>query len=232
MTSASTLTSQCVGYPGKRTLDWVGALALIVLTAPVMLGVALAIRWGSPGPVLFRQRRIGLAGQPFECLKFRTMTHGSSDEAHREFTKRWMTPPSTDDSQTVETTRAPSAASSPPLYKLHEDRRVTPIGRWLRRTSLDELPQLFNILQGHMSLVGPRPALPYEVEQYQPWHTTRFSRAKPGLTGWWQVYGRGQVCFDEMVRMDLLYLQRCSLATDLRLLWLTAGVVCRGVGAA
>lgn len=127
---------------------------------------------------------------------------------------------------------ATSRPIATPRYKLIQDARITPVGRWLRRTSLDELPQLFNILQGHMSLVGPRPALAYEVEQYQPWHTARYLHAKPGLTGWWQVYGRGRVCFDDMVRMDLHYLQQCSLFTDLRLLWLTAGAVFRGTGAA
>jgi lipopolysaccharide/colanic/teichoic acid biosynthesis glycosyltransferase len=159
------------------------------------------------------------------------MTYGSNDAAHREFTKHWMAPRSEPACPAGIGMDTPEKLASP-RYKLAEDSRITPVGRWLRRTSLDELPQLFNIVQGHMSLVGPRPALAYEVEQYQPWHTARFLRAKPGLTGWWQVYGRGRVCFDDMVRMDLHYLEHCSLLTDLRLLWLTAGAVFRGTGAA
>jgi len=231
VTSTSTLNGQCVGYCGKRALDWIGAFTLIILTSPLLILIAAAIRLTSPGPALFRQQRVGLAGHPFECWKFRSMTHGSTDAAHREFTRYWMASRTGQGSPIKSGLDAPEQVCAP-RYKLVEDARITPIGRWLRRTSLDELPQLFNILQGHMSLVGPRPALAYEVEQYQPWHTARFLRAKPGLTGWWQVYGRGRVCFDDMVRMDLHYLQHCSLFTDLRLLWLTARVVFRGTGAA
>ena len=206
------------GYAGKRLLDIAGALAGLALLAPVMAAVAVGVAVTSPGPVLFRQLRLGRGGAPFVFYKFRTMRHGADDAVHREFVAKLISEPGAQ----------PEAGTA---FKLLGDPRVTPLGRFLRRTSLDELPQFFNVLRGDMSLVGPRPPIPYEARHYRAWHLRRLLQVKPGITGPWQVAGRSQVPFDEMVRMDLRYIARCSLGLDLRLLLRTVGVVFSGRGA-
>jgi lipopolysaccharide/colanic/teichoic acid biosynthesis glycosyltransferase len=207
-------------YPAaKRALDLLGATVLLLVSAPLWALVALAIRLDSPGPVLLRQVRIGRGGRPFTCYKFRTMTNDCDDGPHRRYVTEYInngTPSEQSDGRSQ--------------YKLGHDPRVTRVGRLLRTSSLDELPQLLNVLKGEMSLVGPRPPLPYEVEQYRPWHMLRLD-GLPGITGLWQVYGRSRVTFDEMVQMDIAYLGQTSLLQDIRLVVLTVPVVLLGRGA-
>jgi lipopolysaccharide/colanic/teichoic acid biosynthesis glycosyltransferase len=201
----------------KRGLDLSGSLALLVACAPVWLLIAALVRLSSPGPVLFRQERVGFLGRRFTMLKFRTMYTGVDEAVHREFVGRFIA----DD--------LPSTSAA--LFKLANDPRITPLGRLLRKTSLDELPQLWNVVRGEMSLVGPRPPLPYELERYAPWHHRRVLEARPGLTGLWQVRGRSRTTFDEMVRLDLRYVRTRSLGTDLRILLATPRAVISGKGA-
>ena len=224
------------GYALKRLLDVAGAMLGLGLLWPVMACVALVVRLTSKGPVLFRQQRLGLYAQPFTFYKFRTMTCDADDRLHREYVSQFIQGQAANspserrksgtNGQTVE------GLSGPTVYKLKQDPRITPIGRWLRKSSLDELPQLFNVLRGDMSLVGPRPPIAYEVAQYEPWHMQRLMEAKPGITGLWQVEGRSRVPFDDMVRMDLHYARTCSLWGDLKLLARTVAVVLRGAGGA
>ncbi len=185
---------------GKRILDLVIAAPLTVLLLPVMLLLALAIRLDSPGPALFRQTRIGRDGRLFEMWKFRSMHVGAPDKVHRAVALAWF-------SGTLPSTG----------YKLVVDPRVTRVGRLIRRTSLDELPQLFNVLRGEMSLVGPRPAIPYELDFYAPWHHQR-QRTPPGITGLWQVMGRDRLPAGTMMELDVRYVREWSLALDLRIL--------------
>jgi lipopolysaccharide/colanic/teichoic acid biosynthesis glycosyltransferase len=204
----------------KRALDIVGSLTLLIALVPLMLLIALLVKSRSRGPVLFRQVRIGQGLQPFTMLKFRTMAVNADHAVHHQFVTAFIN------------ARAPLAApGAPGVFKLTNDPRVTPVGRILRKTSLDELPQLWNVLRGDMSLVGPRPALAYELEQYQPWHRRRLLEAKPGITGLWQVVGRSRTTFDDMVRMDLRYVQRRSLWTDVTILLATPKAVILGRGA-
>jgi lipopolysaccharide/colanic/teichoic acid biosynthesis glycosyltransferase len=202
------------GYGLKRALDIVGALfALVVLGLPMLL-VALAIRLTSKGPAIFKQTRIGQRGKPFVMYKFRSMRTDMDDSIHRDFV-----------ASLIEGNTGPLAS-----FKIKHDPRVTQIGRLIRKTSIDELPQFFNVLKGEMSLVGPRPPLPYEADKYKTWHRRRVFELKPGLTGIWQVEGRSRVSFDDMVRMDLRYLRECSLGFDLLILLRTIKVVltCEG----
>ena len=192
----------------KRAVDLVGAGLGLVLVSPVMLVFAAAIKLDSPGPALFGQERIGSGGRRFRVLKFRTMRHGAPDTAHRELIRQ------------LQSSDAPLA----PVYKLVNDDRVTRVGRWLRRTSLDELPQLFNVLRGDMSLVGPRPPVPYEFEGYDHWQFDRL-QVKPGMTGLWQVSGRSRVSFRQMCEMDVEYVRHWSLWLDLQILVKTIPVV-------
>jgi exopolysaccharide biosynthesis polyprenyl glycosylphosphotransferase len=195
----------------KWGFDRIGSLALLVLLSPFLLAVAVAIRIGSPGPVIFRQQRAGLYGKPFTMLKFRTMIPGAEDK-QREL-------------ESLNQMRGP-------VFKIEDDPRITPIGRFLRKTSIDELPQLLNVLRGHMSLVGPRPLPLYEVAKFeQAGHRRRLSM-KPGLTCLWQVRGRNKVSdFDEWVRMDLEYIDNWSLGLDLVIVVRTIPVVLFGWGA-
>jgi lipopolysaccharide/colanic/teichoic acid biosynthesis glycosyltransferase len=208
------------GYPAKRALDVLGALVALVLLSPLMLISALLIKLTSPGPAVFRQTRIGQGGAPFVMYKFRSMRTDMDDRAHREFVAKLIDG------------KAPPAGNGAPagVFKMKADPRITAIGRFIRKTSIDELPQFYNVLKGDMSLVGPRPPVPYEAEKYKAWHRRRVFELKPGLTGIWQVEGRSRVSFDDMVRMDLRYLQRCSLRFDLALLLRTVLVVltCEG----
>jgi lipopolysaccharide/colanic/teichoic acid biosynthesis glycosyltransferase len=218
------------GYALKRGLDIVGALLALCLLAPLMLLVATAIALTSPGPVIYRQTRLGRGGVPFTFYKFRSMTARGDDSIHREFVARLIREGEAQAAASAAASAATSAARAAP-FKLANDPRITPLGRFMRRTSIDELPQLFNVLRGDMSLVGPRPALAYEVANYQSWHLRRVLGVRPGITGLWQVAGRSRVSFNEMVRMDLRYIRDCSLALDLAILLRTVMVVLRCEGA-
>ena len=162
------------------------------LLSPVFLAVAVAIKLTSKGPILFKQERIGQYGVGFTFLKFRSMHFRNDPKIHREYVRKLIS--GKDDCK--------QADDNGGAYKLQNDPRITPVGKFLRRTSLDELPQFFNVLRGDMSLVGPRPPIPYETEAYDVWHRRRFFEAKPGITGLWQVKGRSRVKFDDMVRLD------------------------------
>jgi lipopolysaccharide/colanic/teichoic acid biosynthesis glycosyltransferase len=197
----------------KRGLDIAGSAALLVAVAPVLAVIAALVRASSPGAVLFRQVRIGHMARPFTMLKFRTMHSGAHSALHREFVSSFI------------------RAEEVRVFKLTDDPRVTRVGRFLRATSLDELPQLWNVLRGDMSLVGPRPPLPYELEQYASWHRRRVLEARPGITGLWQVVGRSRTTFEEMVRLDLRYARGRSLWSDVRLLLATPAAVISGKGA-
>ena len=184
----------------KRPVDFTIALVLLILLLPVILVIAVAVRVSSAGPVLYRQRRVGRGMREFTMLKFRTMYAGVSESTHRAYIAEL----------------ARGAASGEGLRKLTDDPRVTGVGRFLRKTSLDELPQLLNILTGTMSLIGPRPAIEYELEHYQATHYERF-QVRPGLTGLWQVSGRAEVGFVEMLDIDVDYVRKASALTDLEI---------------
>jgi lipopolysaccharide/colanic/teichoic acid biosynthesis glycosyltransferase len=204
----------------KRVMDIALSLLLLVLLSPLFLAIAAVLKLTSPGPILFRQRRIGQMARPFTMLKFRTMRANADPALHQEFVTKFIK----------------SSAQLHPLgrkavFKLTNDPRVTPLGRILRKTSLDELPQFWNVLRGEMSLVGPRPPLPYELEHYKPWHYRRVLEAKPGITGLWQIAGRSRTTYDDMVRLDLRYVQDGSMRTDLKILLATPLAVLSGRGA-
>ncbi|MFO7693214.1 MAG: sugar transferase [Vicinamibacterales bacterium] len=200
----------------KRALDIVGSLAMMALFAPVMLVAMIAVRVTSPGPVFLRQVRIGRRGEPFRMLKLRTMYVNAGHGIHQDY-MAWFIKSSGKESRT-----------GAEFFKLKDDPRITGPGRLLRRTSLDELPQFLNVLWGEMSLVGPRPPLPFEVDQYQPWHRRRVLEAKPGITGLWQVSGRSRTTFDDMVRLDLRYARTHTLWADIRILAATPRAMFKG----
>ena len=198
-----------VDFVIKRSFDFVGSLVLLILLSPVLLVTALAIKLDSRGPVLFRSQRPGIGGRPFPCFKFRTMRHGAERmqdalEEHNEMEGA--------------------------LFKIREDPRVTSVGSFLRRWSLDELPQLLNVLRGEMSLVGPRPLPERDYQKLEDWHRKRYL-VLPGMTGLWQVSGRSELDFDELVRLDFLYLERWSVFLDLTILLKTIPAVFRARGA-
>ncbi len=194
----------------KRVFDFVfAALALLFLSIPLLI-IAALIKYTSKGPVFFRTKRIGKDGVPFEFYKFRTMYTGSDDTIHREFVSEFI--------------KQGNAEKKVKVQKITDDPRVTRIGKFLRKTSLDELPQLFNVLRGEMSVVGPRPCLPYEWEQYDEWHRRRFS-VIPGCTGLWQVSGRSAVDFNDMVILDLFYIDNMSPLLDLKIIFKTIPVM-------
>jgi len=207
----------------KRLLDLIGASLALLIASPVMLLVALAIKRDSRGPVLLRQERIGTGGQRFRVLKFRTMYDGVSDATHREWVTKML--------QGQEAHAEQLGADGKPVFKLVNDERVTRVGRWLRRRSLDELPQLINVLRGEMSLVGPRPPLPYEFEQYEHWQFHRL-QVRPGMTGLWQVSGRSRLTYRQMCELDLQYVREWSLWLDLSILLKTVPVVLSNSGSA
>ncbi len=204
----------------KRLFDIVVAGLMLLAAAPVMLVIALVVKRTSPGPVLFVQERLGRNGRPFRFYKFRSMRHDSDDTIHRQFAAMFI---NGDESGCADSNEGEK------VFKLKRDPRITAVGAFLRRTSLDELPQLFNILKGDMSLVGPRPPIAYEIENYQPWHMERL-KAVPGLTGLWQISGRSEVSFDEMVRLDVRYINEWSLWRDLVIVAKTVPVVLKGTG--
>jgi lipopolysaccharide/colanic/teichoic acid biosynthesis glycosyltransferase len=209
-----------IGDAAKRGVDFAGSLILLAALSPLFLLIAALVRLTSQGPTLFKQARVGQMAKPFTMLKFRTM-HADVDHAlHQEFV--------TDFIKSASPVREPGNSG---FFKITNDPRVTPVGRMLRKTSLDELPQLWNVLRGDMSLVGPRPPIQYEVDRYQSWHRRRVLEAKPGLTGLWQVTGRSRTTFDEMVRLDLRYARTRSLWADLKILLATPAAMISGKGA-
>ena len=208
----------------KRIIDIFCSLFVLVLFSPIFFGIAMLIKFTSEGPVLFRQERIGLFGKKFMFFKFRSMYVDNDPSTHREFVKNLI---HGQQSQVEEKKRA----LKPNIYKLTNDPRVTPVGQFLRKTSLDELPQFLNVLKGQMSLVGPRPPIPYEYVEYDVWHRKRLVEMKPGITGLWQVRGRSSTTFDDMVRMDLQYIKEWSLWKDIKILLKTPWVALKGKGA-
>jgi lipopolysaccharide/colanic/teichoic acid biosynthesis glycosyltransferase len=204
-------------------MDIVGSLVAFVLFAPLFLAIAVAIKLTSKGPVFFRQERIGQYGKPFVLLKFRSMHINNDTSVHKQWFENFYS---------GKAQRHPSTGSNGNgSFKLPNDPRVTRMGRLLRRTSMDELPQFFNVLKGEMSLVGPRPPIGYEVDAYQAWHRGRILQAKPGITGLWQVNGRSRVAFDDMVRLDLTYARTWSIWLDIQILLKTPAAVFFGEGA-
>ena len=201
--------------PAKRTADIVLSLALIIVVAPLLLFLCLLVRSTSAGPALFRQERLGRDKQPFTLLKLRTMYIDNDDWIHRDYVTRLLS-----------TDQAASAENSG-LFKLDADPRKTPLGTWLRRTSLDELPQLFNVLHGEMSLVGPRPVLPWEAQMFDEADQPRFA-VKPGITGLWQVNGRSRLSMRKALELDVEYVIRRSFILDLAILLRTVPAVFRG----
>jgi len=206
----------------KRMMDIAGSALALIALAPVMAAIALAIKLTSKGPIFFRQQRVGQYGQTFTFLKFRSMYVNNDHSVHKEFVKRLI---SSDGGHTG------GEGNGGAVYKMTNDKRVTPIGKFLRRTSLDELPQFINVLHGEMSLVGPRPAIPYELAVYKTWHRRRVLEVKPGITGLWQVTGRSSVKFDDMVRLDLRYATSWSPWLDFKILMRTPMAVIKGSGA-
>ena len=196
----------------KRSLDLCGSLAGLIITAPIFIVVAMLIKLTSEGPVFYRQQRVGKMGHLFTFLKFRTMRADNNPAIHKKYV------------QSLICGKAPAADG---VYKLANDPRITKIGSLLRKTSLDELPQLFNVLMGDMSLVGTRPPIPYEVEVYEPWHHVRLF-VKPGITGLWQISGRNRTSFREMVMLDIHYMTYFSVWNDLKILFKTPLVMMTG----
>src|SRR5947208_3508751 len=207
----------------KQAIDAVGSLMALIVLSPIFLAIAVAIKLSSPGPVFFRQKRIGQYGIPFTCLKFRSMYAVNDSRIHMEYVKRFIAGAVDAGASDTQQHKA--------VHKITEDPRVTRGGRLRRQTSLDELPQFLNVLRGEMSLVGPRPPIPYELEAYDVWHRRRLLEVKPGVTGLWQVNGRSRLRFDDMVRLDLKYAKAWSLGLDLKILLQTPRAVFSGDGA-
>ncbi|MGA2003104.1 MAG: sugar transferase [Terriglobales bacterium] len=215
-------TANRTGRAMKRAMDISGSLLLLAILSPVFFIIAAAIKLTSRGPILFRQQRIGEHGTVFTFLKFRSMYVNNDASQHKEYVRQLIA---------GKASKQPTNGAGEGIFKLTNDPRITPVGNFLRRTSLDELPQFLNVLRGDMSLVGPRPPVPYEVEAYETWHRRRLIEAKPGITGLWQVQGRSRVGFDDMVRLDLRYARDCSPLLDLRILLQTPKAVIAGSGA-
>ncbi len=206
----------------KRVVDIIGSLIAMVIFLPFFLVIPVLIKLSSRGPVLFRQERVGLFGEKFIFLKFRTMYANSDQNVHQEYVRQFIC----EQKCAIDGENG----NGQRVYKLAGDSRVTPIGKFLRKTSLDEIPQFFNVLKGEMSLVGPRPPIPYELQNYDIWHRRRVLEVKPGITGLWQVSGRSRTTFDEMVRLDLKYTLSWSLWLDVQILFRTVWVVLTGKG--
>jgi exopolysaccharide biosynthesis polyprenyl glycosylphosphotransferase len=201
----------------KRTSDLMIASVATLVLSPFWLLIAVLVKLDSRGPIFYKQERVGMDGRVFLFYKFRTMHPNADDATHREFQRHYI----------AGETEAQLVSDGRPVYKLQTDPRITRVGRSLRRLSLDELPQLLNVLRGDMSIVGPRPPIPYEVEAYELWHRKRLDM-KPGMTGLWQVSGRNRLPFDEMVRLDLFYIENWSLLLDLKIILKTLPVMLRG----
>jgi lipopolysaccharide/colanic/teichoic acid biosynthesis glycosyltransferase len=204
----------------KRAIDIVGSLFGLVVFSPLLAAIAVAIKLTSRGAILFKQERVGRYGVRFTFLKFRSMYAPNDHTIHQEYVRRLI---GGEGDRKQPEDRADT-------FKIKDDPRITRVGKFLRKTSLDELPQLFNVLKGEMSLVGPRPSIPYEIKAYQLWHKRRFIEAKPGMTGLWQVKGRSKVKFDDMVRLDLKYAKAWSIGLDVKILLQTprAVISCEG----
>jgi lipopolysaccharide/colanic/teichoic acid biosynthesis glycosyltransferase len=203
-------------------MDIAGSIAALILFSPLFAFIALAIKLTSKGPILFKQERVGRYGLRFTFLKFRSMECDNDARIHREYVKRFIS---------GEADSARVSHTEDVVYKIQSDPRVTRVGKFLRKSSLDELPQFINVLKGDMSLVGPRPPIPYELEGYQIWHRRRLLESKPGITGLWQVNGRSRLKFDDMVRLDLQYAKTWSLWLDVEILLRTPRAVFFGAGA-
>lgn len=197
----------------KRMLDIIIAATFLFLSFPVMIVIALLIKLDSKGPVFFKQKRVGLGGKEFTFFKFRTMYVNNDNSSHRDYVKKLIKGEVDKDTK---------------VFKIVDDPRITKVGKFLRKTSLDELPQFINVLKGDMSIVGPRPPLPYEVEEYKTWHRKRVMEIRPGITGPWQVYGRNTTTFDEMVRMDINYIKKHNPITDIVLMLRTPSSLIKG----
>jgi lipopolysaccharide/colanic/teichoic acid biosynthesis glycosyltransferase len=206
----------------KRIIDVVGSATLLTLLAPLFVAIALAVKFSSKGPVFFRQQRVGRFGRTFTFLKFRSMYTNNDVSVHKEFVTRMIA---------GSAGQEPQSPEKKDVFKITNDKRVTRVGKFLRRTSLDELPQFLNVLMGDMSLVGPRPPIPYELAAYQTWHRRRLLGVKPGITGLWQVLSRSSVQFDEMVRLDLRYASTWTPWLDIKILLRTPLAVIKGSGA-
>lgn len=206
----------------KRTLDILISTLSLIIFAPFFPVISLLVKLSSKGPILFRQERVGLYGEKFIFLKFRTMYTNNNPDAHREFVKKMISEKNRNDTR--------NNGGQEDIYKIQNDSRITPLGWFLRKTSLDELPQLVNVIKGEMSLVGPRPPIPYETEEYDIWQKRRFLETKPGITGLWQVQGRSRIPFEDMVRLDLKYIKEWSLWSDVKILLKTpwAVLTCKG----
>lgn len=203
----------------KRAIDIVGSASALIVLSPLLAIIAVAVKLTSEGPILFRQERIGAYGKRFTFLKFRSMKVNNDPKIHADFVRQLIKQ------------EEPQNGAEKPVYKIKNDPRVTTVGKFIRKTSLDELPQFYSVLIGDMSLVGPRPPIPYEVEAYDIWHRRRYLEARPGITGLWQVEGRSRTKFDEMVRLDLKYTKTWSPWLDIKILLRTPGAVFRGDGA-
>jgi exopolysaccharide biosynthesis polyprenyl glycosylphosphotransferase len=207
----------------KRALDIAGTITALLIFSPFFLIIPLLIKLSSKGPVLFRQERVGQFGKRFTFLKFRSMYTDCDHGIHKEYVRKLICEKKSYDTGTDDTQNR--------IYKIKDDPRITPVGIFLRKTSLDELPQFLNVLKGEMSLVGPRPPIPYELENYDIWHRRRLLEIKPGITGLWQVNGRSRTSFDEMVRLDVRYIKERSLWLDIKILLRTPLAVFSGKGA-
>ncbi len=215
--------SKKIAFTMKRIIDVLGSIAGILIFSPLFVLIAIMIKLTSPGPVLFHQKRVGQYGKNFTFLKFRSMYANTNTDVHKEFVHNLISKKSS--------ALGDSDGAGQKIYKITNDKRVTPLGKILRKSSLDELPQFFNVLKGDMSLAGPRPPIPYELEKYDIWHRRRIMEVKPGITGLWQVEGRSSTTFDEMVRLDLKYARTWSLWLDLKILLKTPLAVVAGKGA-
>ena len=205
----------------KRAMDVVGSAAALIVLSPVYAAVALAIKLTSKGPVLFCQKRLGQYGKTFTVLKFRSMRTDCDPRIHQEYVNQFISG----------NVKGGSQEGNQTVFKIQEDPRITGVGSFLRKTSLDELPQFWNVLRGDMSLVGPRPPIEYEFKAYDIWHRRRVLEIKPGITGLWQIKGRSRIRFDDMVRLDLKYARAWSIWLDLKILVQTPGAVFSGEGA-
>ena len=219
--SSPTLTASKLSLFLKRTMDIVGSVFGIALFSPFFLLIPILIKLTSKGPVFFRQERMGQLGGKFSFLKFRSMYINSGEQAHKKYIEEYIRNEKCADE---------GKNGDKGVYKLKNDTRITPLGNFLRKTSLDELPQFFNVLMGQMSIVGPRPPIPYELAHYDIWHRRRVLEIKPGITGMWQIRGRSSTTFDEMVRMDIQYIKEWTLLLDLKIIAITPWVLLTGKG--
>jgi lipopolysaccharide/colanic/teichoic acid biosynthesis glycosyltransferase len=193
----------------KRLIDLIGSLLWITLLFPTLLLISIIIKISSRGPILYKQERVGFRGKPFMLYKFRTMRTNNDQQQHKDYMKKFIS---------GKLDEVNHGTSDDPYYKMKDDPRITRVGRFLRKTGLDEIPQLINVFKGEMSIIGPRPPIPYEVREYQNWHYRRLFDIKPGITGLWQISGRNRTTFNEMVRLDLTYIANWSLLFDFKIL--------------